>query len=62
MKTLFFAATMLWILKIVGVILLCWLGLSFIGSMIKQYEKACGKTYQIDRYINTNLFCESEGE
>ena len=38
-------------------IILILIGFSIIGSTLKQGTQSCGKTYQIDRYIHTDLFC-----
>lgn len=38
---------------------LWWSGISLIGSTIKTFGD-CNKEYKIDKYINTNWFCETE--
>ena len=44
----------------VGIItvLLFWALISVVGSMWKNADKACAKTYPVDYIIYTNLFCE----
>ena len=39
-------------------VLLVWVCISVIGSMWKNADKACAKTYPIDYIIYTKLFCE----
>ena len=40
-----------------------WLGVSVMASSIKARNELCDKTYPIERYFITNLFCEiKQGE
>lgn len=36
-------------------------GIALVGSTIKNFGD-CGQTYKIDKYINTNWFCQSEND
>ena len=50
------------LIDLVTIIMLIHIGFSIIGSTLKHATQSCGKTYHIDRYIYTNLFCESGGK
>ena len=43
-------------------LLLIWSILSFVISTSKSSSGACGKEFQVDYILFTNLFCEIEGE
>lgn len=49
---------MLWLFRFICNVMFCWAVVSAIASMFKNVAGECDQTYNIEKILNCNLFCQ----